>query len=225
MWQIGGHYQGGITLSPPRTPDTPSITFIASTDDLTNTTVYTFTAHPIGDVFASRIVAVACHSDAGSVTLSNVTIGGSSCAIVSAAAVSQPKCGIAHLGVASSTAADIVVTWSGAVQRCSIGVWSIVGMGSTTPVSSTAPALSSSTLHSISVDLPTTASYGVAAITNATNINFGWTNATENYDRSQEGGSRVAGATLSGAAASTGTVVVHTTHVLDSAEMVGVTWV
>jgi hypothetical protein len=219
-----GFVGASVTVLPPP-PDAPSITYIGSAISTASATTYTFAAQPIGDYFASRIVAVALHAaGGGNPDFSNVTIAGSSCAIIDSTGGTF-KVGLAHLGVPStSTAADIVVTMSTAVVRCGIGVWSIVGMGSTTPVSSATPAQSSSTMHSITVDLPSTAAYGVAAATIVSNMRMGWSNATEQYDVNFGGGSGMSGASLSGAAFSTGSVVVAATHAVQTAEVVGATW-
>jgi hypothetical protein len=216
-------FVGASVTVPPAAPDTPSVTFIGSAISTASATTYTFAAQGIGDSFTSRIVAVALHCGAGSnPDISGVTIAGSSCAVIRTTGCNV---GLAHLGVPStSTAADVVVTLTGAAGRCAIGVWSIVGMGSTTPLSSTAPLASSSTLHSVNVDVPSSASYGVAAATIVSNLRFGWTNATEQYDVSFGGGNGISGATINGSLISTGTVVVTATHSVQTAGIVGATW-
>jgi hypothetical protein len=211
---------GFVGSSVTAAPDSRSITFIDTTDDVTNATTYTFAAHPIGDAFSSRIVVLAVHTDGAGVNVSNVTVGGSSMALIQDT-TGQPSCCLAHLGVPASTAADIVVTFSGAAQRCGIGVWSIVGAATTVPLSSTYQTASASTAHAVTVDLPTDA-MGVVAISLASDFRMAWTGGTEEYDAGVEALMGKSGVTLTGGAGSGATV--RSTHGSDSGRIVGATW-
>jgi hypothetical protein len=220
VWQIGGHYQGGISLAPAAVPDPSTINFIANTNDLSNATVYTFSNASIGDAYESRIVVVSVHTDGANIGVNDVSIAGTTGTVILGSS-QQPNAALAYRAVPTSTAADIVVTWSGAAQRCSIGVWSITGTASPTPIETTGGTVSSS-VNTITLDLPTGA-FGVVAVTNGTaGLNHVWTLGAEAYDASPEGAMTISAVTLTGQG-STG-VVITSTPANAGSKIVGASW-
>jgi hypothetical protein len=197
VWQIGGHYQGGISLAPASVPDPSTINFIAQTDDLSNATVYTFTNASIGDAYESRIVVVSVHTDGANIGVNDVSIAGTTGTVIEGSSA-QPNAALAYRVVPTTTAADIVVTWSGASQRCSIGVWSITGTASATPIETTGSIQAASSRMSVTLDLPT-GSFGVVAQTNgAAGLNPVWNLGTEEYNSSPEAAMTISAVTLTG---------------------------
>jgi hypothetical protein len=198
----------------------PSIAYIGFAADFSNATIYTFTDEDIGSEAASRIVVVACHSDGGNVTLSSVTIGGNAASLITTGGT-QPRCALAYLVVPTGTTATIVVTWSGGVTRSRIDVWSLKGMGSSTPIDTDAPATATTTTSTVTLDLPT-GSFGVAAASHGSDVTAAWDVGFEEYDASVEAQMRATGVTLTGTGSSG--VTITDTHTSVASQAVGATW-
>lgn len=125
----------------------PVMTWIGATADTSSGTSFTFTNHAIGTAASDRLVVVGITSrddDFGNnVTISSVTIGGNG-ATVHATTNSHAVAGVASLVVTSGTTATIVVNVSATAQNCVVGVWTITGLTSTTPVHAPTPSSSNS---------------------------------------------------------------------------------
>lgn len=124
-------------IVPPSAPSAPSKS-IVFTDQISSgfdQTTYTFTGRAIGAASASRFVVVGVvGAAAASRTISSVTIGGSAATlIVKRDAIAQPTA-LYGLVVAAGTTADIVVTFSGTMLRCSVFVYALTALASTVPV-------------------------------------------------------------------------------------------
>ena len=109
--------------------------------DPANLSSYTFTAASIGTPSSDRYIVVAVStSDNGNspATVSSVTVGGQATTVVTQVAVissDAPRTTllITNAPVTSGSTADIVVNLSSVEDRCGIAVWSLYGIGSTTP--------------------------------------------------------------------------------------------
>lgn len=132
----------------------------------------------IGTASSDRYVIVAVGGTLGSRTISSVTINGvSATSIVS---MTNTVCGAIFMAnvTSGSGAQNIDVVYSGNVDVSGIGVWTLTGVSSTTPVH---------TLTSTAVPGTgslTTVAGGVAvayAMVNDT-TSFTWTNLTEQFD-------------------------------------------
>lgn len=166
-----------------------TVVFTANAKDDSALTTYTFSSQAIGTAAVGRRVIVAAGSPANgaSRTISSVTIAGVTATAIGSIAVGSGGGAFAEvqlfvLQVDTGTTASIVVTWSGAADRCSIGVWAAYDLQSSTPTA---------TLTSIAN--PQTGTINVSAggilIAAANDFNsvpspgtFAWTGPTENYD-------------------------------------------
>jgi hypothetical protein len=109
---------------------------IGSNENGSALSTYTFSAEAIGDASADRIVLVAIagyRNAVAGVTVTSVTVGGNACteiAFGNSGGGNSCIAGIYAVAVPSGTTADIVVTLSGALDRCGIDVLTLSG-GST----------------------------------------------------------------------------------------------
>jgi hypothetical protein len=189
--------------------------FSYQTQDLIveNFSTFTFSAKAFGTAASDRIVIVSVVGSGGSAgTISSVTIGGVSAAILVQASDASLTGGIAAAAVPTGTTGNVVVTMSTTREGCAVGIWSATGH-----VSASAVAVGSNTDLSTLV-LP--AESGGFVIAMCTNFNSPsrqatWTGATENFDDDASIAARHSGAsetvplasvsvqpTLSGAATS-----------------------
>lgn len=108
-----------------------TIAFVANTVDFVGRTVYTFSGHAIGTAAANRTVIVGVGGNANNRAISGVTIAGNPMTPVSGTAntAGTGTTEFFEFPLAAGTTADIVVTWSGAQQRCSIYVFEANGVG------------------------------------------------------------------------------------------------
>lgn len=162
-----------------------------SSDDV-NRIAYTFAAQDIGNATADRRVIVGVHGGglAGD-TLSSVTIGGVAATIVVQAQGEDEIAAIAIADVPDGATADVVCTFSDTAARAAIGVWSVVGLTSSTPVDtdSSVSDPASKTLTSV------VGGFCIGVASSTDDITVSWTNLTERYDQSLEtGGSITSGA-------------------------------
>jgi hypothetical protein len=111
-----------------------SVVFTDSAVNTTSQTTYTFTNHPIGTAAANRKIIVAAECANNARTVSTITVGGVSAALISGTRVSEPSTTQVELwqaDVPTGTTGTIVVAWSGVSgTRGSIGVWAVYGAGS-----------------------------------------------------------------------------------------------
>ena len=150
-----------------------------SADDSSDATTYTFTGKDINTGGLVIVGIIGRHFSVGTRTVSSVTIGGSAATLNVASGAGFMNAGIASLFV-SATTATIAVTFSGAMEGCSIVVWVLNNYGSATPFHTGAATPAVSPL-STNLNLPPK---GVAFVvfghfnTNDTTL----TNATESLD-------------------------------------------
>jgi hypothetical protein len=108
----------------------PANAWIGATNLTTNLTTYTFTAASLGTAHADRYVIVGVASVAGFArTISSATIGG-----VAATLNHNQNLGftgrIISAAVPTGATGDVVLTFSGAMTSCAIGVWAAYNIGS-----------------------------------------------------------------------------------------------
>ena len=134
----------------------------------------------IGTASSDRYVIVGVGGTLGTRSVSSLTINGvTATQIVSLTSTCTSAIYMANV-TSGSGVQTIAVTWSGAVDVCGIGVWTLTGVSSTTPVNT-----QSSSANPYTASL-STVSGGVAVayvmVNNTTS--FTWTNLTEQFDNS-----------------------------------------
>jgi len=163
---------------------TPAITFIGSTDQITNGITQTYTSHSIGTASSDRLVVVGIASQCSSnATISGLTIGGVSATLVANAADLRLPVAMFSLLVTSGTTADIVATYSSSQNTSTIGVWTITGLSSTT-AHDTGSSLALPPTDTLDIPAGGVA-IGVAGQNDSTGT-FSWTGLTEDYDQQPE---------------------------------------
>lgn len=164
-------------------PTTPvALTFTDSSVNANNLEEYTFNTQAIGTASADRHVIVALvYTEAASDTLTSVTVAGQSCTVVvnSTSGSGDSAIAITDAPVTSGTTATIVCSFSGSgPTNCGIGVYSITGLGSTTPVDT-----DTTTTDNTGLTLNVEADGAVIGVSSqASGATATWTNITENYD-------------------------------------------
>lgn len=169
----------------------PVLEYGGSYSNANTLTTYTFAGCAIGTPDASRLVVVGIGASNGGTVfhpVSSVTIGGVNATFLCEADAS----GSSGSGVTShaelwaamvptGTTATIVVTMSGAEDRCFIGTWALRFLQSNTPVG-TASQYGTDGNTSVNVNVPAKGVViGVCYNTVCTG-NITWTGITENYD-------------------------------------------
>lgn len=177
------------TAAAPATP--PSVTNTAGSAVTPNTTC-DFTSVSIGTADATRrvVVGVASVTTSGSApSFSAMTIGGVSASLI----ISDTRSGdVSELGAAlfmaevpTGTTADINTTFSGDADACTIGVWRVIDLTTSTPVDS--DIIYFEGVNSGTMTL-TTVNPGVAIgfqymYSDGGAMNVTWTGLTENFER------------------------------------------
>lgn len=153
-------------------------TFLQNAGDGTDLTVYTFASQNLGTASADRnIVVAATGRQSTAQTITAVTVGGVSATQLGTRGLSQNPLGIWMAAVPTGTTGDIVVTFSGAMLRCAVGLWAVTGGAS----------LSNSDFGTDTADVTGAANgFIVAAACNTGSVTFTWTNATERFDGTVE---------------------------------------
>lgn len=163
-------------------PATPTLSFIACTDQAAALTTFSYAGASIGTASATRtvIVVVVAEDNTADFTTASMTIGGVTAneQVDSTATARTTSASIYSLGVASGTTATIAVTFSEAVNNgATICVYAAYDLTSAT-ATATAHADSTNTLtlsSNISAD-----GVGVGGcITGTTGNTFTWTGFTE----------------------------------------------
>lgn len=157
------------------------LTYIGSTLDTANASVYTFDAHAIGTAASDRLVIVCPAANGGSGGITGVTCGGVAMTqVVTPIVNGNTAAGIYSLLVTTGTTAEIVVTYAASRNRSAISVYTLTSLESTTAYH-TATGSDIDTNTSVSINYSEGgAVIGVAHVDgNRTAI---WTNLTENYD-------------------------------------------
>ena len=108
---------------------TKTLTYVGSDNRTAGSTIYTFTAEPIGTATSDRVIVVGAMLNAGGArTVSSITLGGNAMTSIVGTS-SASNCALFRISVATGTTADIVVTGSGASSGCFIVVYSLTGWG------------------------------------------------------------------------------------------------
>lgn len=155
------------------------------TQDAAHTT-YTFTAAAIGSAAADRCVVVGVGGVNGSSrTISSVTIGGVSATSIafvegSGGGAFVPS-GLFAAVVPTGTTGDVVVTYSGAASRASIGVWAAYNVVACTTPTDTVTSVANPQTGLIDISAGGIA-IGYSHVFGAGSPTFTWTNLTENFD-------------------------------------------
>lgn len=155
----------------------PVVTFQGNVSSSSNLTTYSFAAVPIGTASADRYVIVAAHTDVGGASPTVVTIGGITADLLQA----NDGVGLFMALVPTGTTATITATYSSAVNRCALGIWSATNVSRADPISrnmANGTGLVASTV--------VTATHGaavIAASTHSAGASIAWTGSgTERYD-------------------------------------------
>lgn len=169
-------YNANLDYGTPRT-----LTFGQSASSTADLTTYTFSAQAIPDApSADRRVYVGIMgvSTAAARTISSVSIGGVTADVSTQYSASEALC-IASAAVPTGTTADVVVTFSGACSRASIGLWSSIGLTTGTPVDSGTSLSANPTTDTLGTELNGFC-IAIALSTIATTVS--WSAVTEKYD-------------------------------------------
>ena len=167
-----------------------SCTFTESDVDTSNTDVYTFSGKDFGDAATDRYIVVTTGAPASAQTLSSVTIGGVAATIV-VQDDDDASAGIAIAAVPTGTTGDIVVTWSGSMFSCGIGVYRLTGLQSATASATASDVTITSDAVEASLEIPA-GGCGIGYVywlsSGTATRTASWTNLTENFDELTEGG-------------------------------------
>jgi len=117
-----------------------AVSYLTTASDTSDQTTYngvSFQGLTFGAADAARYIVVGIGARANSArSISSVTIGGVAATHVCTANDTSAGADIASLYIAAvptGTTGDVVVTFSGAMLRCQIGLWRMTGISSATP--------------------------------------------------------------------------------------------
>lgn len=191
-------------------------TFVATTSDTSNASTYTFNSASIGAASDSRlvVVGVTAEDDATGVTISSVTIGGSTAREIVQASADEGAgnsvtAGLFYLRVTTGTTANIVVTLSASSLRCSISVFRVLTNLSAEYASSSDNTISGAGVCTTTLDVPRDGTaLGVACFDSGSAITgITWAGLTEDDDTNPEGNLRRGAAHADVAAGETGRTI------------------
>lgn len=165
--------------------------FCGNTGSTANASSYTFTNHSIGTAAADRYVVVcvfASNSGNGTFSIDSVTVGGASTTSllhISGTSSNGNIVGmfITNSPVTSGTTASIVCTMNAAVIHCSVGVYAVYGLTSTTPNDTI--SISNSADPSSTIDQQN-GGVVIAMARDAFAYTVTWSGVTEDYDAQLE---------------------------------------
>lgn len=167
-------------------------TYQGEAGSTTDGTSYTFPAQPLGTTGPDRriVVAVASRLITVGATVSAVTIGGVSATRDAGTWASAAFAEIWSAVVPSGATGDVVVTMSGTVSYCGLGVWTLTG-GSPTGQTASAPTNTNGLSMSVTTAKDDVV-IGVAGF-RATSVGpkAAWNVATERYDGEVDGNIRM----------------------------------
>ena len=174
----------------------PVISYIGTpTPDTTNASAYTFAGASIGAASVDRLVVVAATLDSPSANseIDTITIDGNGMTIhaESPSGIGVNQIAIASLLVAAGTTADIVVNLSNNSRCCSVHVFTITGLFSTTPTD-TLINVGGSSDPTGTIDVEDKGIL-IAAAVSAAGTTCSWTGVTEDYDNAPETGTHTVG--------------------------------
>lgn len=116
-------------------PGSTTLTYLANyADEAVNITTKTWTGVSFGTPSEGRYIIVAIGTRNDTRTISSVTIGGVSATIIVQNQDGNATVGIAIALVPTGTSGDVAVTLNNAADAHYLGVWSVTGLPSATPV-------------------------------------------------------------------------------------------
>ena len=210
--------------------ESKTITYLSNTTNLAAQTTYTFASVAIG---GPGLIAIVVHAESNPTrTFTSATIGGLSASI--AVTQTQPfspapgsvTTAIIYRRITAGTTANVVLTFSGVMSRCSIGAWRINGNASDTPrQTQNALNIAGGTTLSITFTSQLAGALMLCGQTNGTNTTpMTWTNATERYDADIGTLSQVSGADFSPLLLGSRTITTTYASSAQSQVLVGATW-
>lgn len=190
----------GLMNSASGSTDPFSLAYVASVQNSTTGTSFTFSGASIGATSSTRYVLVAVSARGGGSTVAfsgSQTIGGNTATVIGQTTGSTAFAGQFILLVTGGTTANIVVNFNVSTTWCVIHVYRLVSpTAGVTPLASH-PATGTGTLSSASM----TTAVGGGAVANSTdNRSSGattFTNLTSNYDATFDGDHASAGSNTS----------------------------
>ena len=166
-----------IPIHAPFSSPDASITYVTSVHSGSGSTAYTYSAVSLSVVDATRKIVVSCHAGFGTRTVSTLTVGGISATYVGRQSGGAYSVELWEALVPTGASGNIVVTWSGAQNFCSIGVWAVYNAAAT--VTTTAISTASPLSASVAVSA---GGVSIAAAHTSDAATATWTELTENYD-------------------------------------------
>lgn len=178
--------------------------FLQESESTANATEYTYSAEPLGDVAADRIiiVSVATRKGGAAAFVSSCTIGGVTATKSVEARDDGNTVAIFAAIVPTGATGNIVVTMSVATARCTIGIWRATGMTATAHDNATDFAGDRDVTVSTEAD-----GFAIAAYTNYTGAAPSWTGVASDFYVLTESVQRCAGGS---ATTSSGTLNITT---------------
>lgn len=216
IWPASAQLSGGLIFPGPGTPATsssPTVAFATNVENNSALSSYAFSATPIGTASSGRYVLVAVYVRSASVTVSSVTVGGTSAPAVSGAlgtcSGSLGTLGFYIVAFPTGTTASIVVNLSGTAIRAKIATYALTNLG----LAGAAEASTSSTATPAALSLTVSKNSAVvgAGFDCATNSTFTWVGLTKDFDTPISGGPNAA-SSASAIAASAGSLTITATE-------------
>ena len=213
-------------LSVRHCPKFASVVFATSAVSATNATTYTFSGKSFSVASSDRkvVVSICASGNLADPIISTVTIGGVTAAVVvslhGTPATQDYLMALWQAAVPTGATGDVVVTFTGQIGSCGIGIWAVYGAAtaaSDTDSSGSDPA-------TVSLDVPAS---GIAiGAHQAGDGTFTWTGLTENFDEVvQVSGQYHSGASAEFSAQQTGLSITSDQSVGDSTNtMVVASW-
>ena len=152
-----------------------AVTYVGAVGSSSDSSVYTFSAEPIGATADNRVIVVTVHGErngGGTYPITGVTLDGNAMTeVIQDGTTSKPTtAGIYMLAWASGTTAEFIVTWPASQLRCAITVYQL--SGAVEPVVYGTPASDAAAAANLSVTL-SAQPIGVAFIAANTNEGAG----------------------------------------------------
>jgi hypothetical protein len=188
--------------------------------------VYTFSAADIGAAADGRLVVVGCHaSGVGMTALTSATIGGVNAPIIVQGTNTATVAIIALVcDAAVGTTADIVLTWNSGGNRCTIGIYTMTGLNSTTVSDFASSVVDGTATRTAAITVPSGGLIVAAASADASADAFAWTNVNEQYDVQAESLDTYSGAMIGPLTATDPLNVQCTTTSTNDVALVAAVW-
>jgi hypothetical protein len=215
-----GYWMVSLSLEVLETVPPLAFAFVGTSLQTADLTTYTFSNNTLGTPTSDRLVVVALHRDGSSATqVNSCTIGGVSATVLNA--TGSASCALAWAVVPNGATGDIVVTFNNTSGRCFIGVWTITGYDSATPIDTAAVNAATATTHTVNLDLPEFG-VGIVGVTLGGSFTNSWNVGTERYDTNPESLCTASAVDVEGGAGLAQNIT--TTHTSDVGAIVGAVW-